>query len=89
MSILRKVLPEISPAYFASVVGAGSLPLTEVLLVPHEGQSSPLTTPQKGILDVFLACIAKALTVQVKTKGVGGSKAPLMTSVRGTFSSPM
>ena len=31
-----------------------------------------LTTP--GLLDVFLSCIAKALTLQVKTKGLHGGK---------------
>ncbi|PIK37591.1 putative E3 ubiquitin-protein ligase MYCBP2 [Apostichopus japonicus] len=82
----QESLPEISPAYFASVVGVSALPPTDVVPVTPEGQSSPLSTPQKGVLDIFLACIAKALTVQVKAKGIGGSKAPQMTSLASTFS---
>ncbi|KAJ8027887.1 E3 ubiquitin-protein ligase MYCBP2 [Holothuria leucospilota] len=89
-SILRKVLPEISPSYFARVVGVTNLPSLDIVMLSQEGHSSSSSSgiPQKGVLDVFLACIAKALTVQVKAKGSGGSKAPQSTSVAKTFSSP-
>ena len=78
-ALLRRMLPELPPPVFASLVGVDVLPTTDygILQVLNstgsiEKYSANLIVvwlPRVGILDVFLACIAKALTIQVKTKG--------------------
>ena len=67
-ALLRRVLPEVPPSLLASLVGVETLPSTNYgILQCLDASSSSLD--RLGIIDVFLACIAKALTVQVKTKG--------------------
>ncbi|XP_050423071.1 E3 ubiquitin-protein ligase MYCBP2 isoform X2 [Adelges cooleyi] len=67
--LLKRVLPEVSPGVMASLTDA-RLPCTELSMASHP----PYRCRQVGLLDHFLAVIAKALTLQVKVKGVGGSK---------------
>ena len=74
VAVLRRVLPDVKPAALASILSVPSLPPVEYSIVSmasrEEGDAS--FDPQKPcILDVFLACIAKALTVQVKIKAAG------------------
>lgn len=72
-SLLRRMLPEIKPLALASVVNVEHLPPADfsIVSVTNKGneQSSEFDEHEPGILDVFLSCIAKALTVQVKVKG--------------------
>ena len=71
-ALLRRVLPEVPPQVLASILGVQSLPpkdfsiISESNKVPELGEFDP---SKAGILDVFLACIAKSLTVQMKVKG--------------------
>lgn len=66
-------MPEIKPETLASVINVEQLPPTDFSIV-SAANSGITYVPNfnehsAGILDVFLSCIAKALTVQVKMKG--------------------
>lgn len=71
-SLLRRILPEIKPEALANVVGADRLPPSDFSIISAASngysQSMEFDEHSLGILDVFLSCIAKALTVQVKVK---------------------
>ncbi|KAJ8666980.1 hypothetical protein QAD02_008642 [Eretmocerus hayati] len=71
-SLLRRILPEIKPEALANVVGAERLPPSDFSIVSAASngysQSVDFNEHELGILDVFLSCIAKSLTVQVKMK---------------------
>lgn len=66
--LLRRVLPEVSPAALASLMGA-RLPAAGFSVA-----SPPSESYKVGLLDNFLAVVAKSLTLQVKLKGTNGSK---------------
>ncbi|RLU26230.1 hypothetical protein DMN91_000023 [Ooceraea biroi] len=72
-SLLRRILPEIKPEALAGVVNVERLPPTDFSIVSAANSGlthiSDFNEHSAGILDVFLSCIAKALTVQVKVKG--------------------
>lgn len=72
-ALFRRVLPEVRPQSLASVLGITSLPPQDFsVLISSSASENASHDPSKlGILDVFLACIAKALTVQTKIKGQG------------------
>ena len=82
-SLLRRVLPEVAPQVLANLLGVPSLPVTDLsaLASSRERDSQTPFDPRRlGLLDVFLACIAKSLTLQMKTKGSkAGSRAPANT----------
>ncbi|XP_063236464.1 E3 ubiquitin-protein ligase MYCBP2 isoform X2 [Bacillus rossius redtenbacheri] len=76
-SLLRRMLPEISPAVLSSVMSVDRLPPADFSIVSATNKApseleKPFDIHSVGVLDVFLACIAKALTVQVKAKGKDG-----------------
>ena len=74
-ALLRRVLPEVAPQTLANLLGVPSLPPPDFNLSRESDQSpEPYDVRRMGILDVFLACIAKALTMQVKTKSKGIGK---------------
>nr|XP_055071383.1 E3 ubiquitin-protein ligase MYCBP2 isoform X5 [Misgurnus anguillicaudatus] len=66
-SLLRRVLPEVTPMRLASVIGVKALPPADISDIIHSTEKGDWT--KLGILDMFLGCIAKALTVQLKAKG--------------------
>ncbi|XP_043928839.1 E3 ubiquitin-protein ligase MYCBP2 [Protopterus annectens] len=66
-SLLRRVLPEVTPARLASILGVKSLPPADISDIIHSTEKGDWN--KLGILDMFLGCIAKALTVQLKAKG--------------------
>lgn len=71
ISLLRRILPEIKPETLASVVGVIRLPPTDFSIAStnaNTAQTPDFDEHNLGILDVFLSCIAKSLTVQVKVK---------------------
>ncbi|KAJ8253382.1 hypothetical protein GJAV_G00212310 [Gymnothorax javanicus] len=72
-SLLRRVLPEVSPARLASIIGVKALPPADISDIIHSTEKGDWN--KLGVLDMFLGCIAKALTVQLKAKG---------TSIAGT-----
>jgi len=61
--LLRRTLLDISPCSFASLLGTATPPPTDVAAVIRSSEPH-----RRGVLDVFLACIAKALSVQVKSR---------------------
>ncbi|KAJ8937061.1 hypothetical protein NQ314_012055 [Rhamnusium bicolor] len=70
-SLLRRMLPEITPETFAKVVGVKNLPAKDfsiVSVVNKASNSGRFDVNQLGILDVFLSVVAKALTLQVKVR---------------------
>lgn len=76
VALLRRVLPEIKPSAFASILGIDSLPPRDLFSADSE-----FDVHKVGVLDVFLACIAKALTVQTKVKGVSGGSSKSVTTI--------
>ncbi|XP_061486038.1 E3 ubiquitin-protein ligase MYCBP2 isoform X17 [Rhineura floridana] len=66
-SLLRRVLPEVTPNRLASIIGVKALPPADISDIIHSTEKGDWN--KLGILDMFLGCIAKALTVQLKAKG--------------------
>ncbi|KAL5012682.1 hypothetical protein ScPMuIL_011233 [Solemya velum] len=70
-AVLKRVLPEVKPQTMANILSVPSLPQAEysIISLACQAEGSDSFDPEKpGILDVFLACISKALTVQTKVK---------------------
>ena len=61
--LLRHLLPHIKPEKMAQAMGVTSLPSSRST---EEGVSVAFDVNRHGILDVFLACITKSLSLQVK-----------------------
>ena len=79
ISLLKRVLPEIKPASFAGMVGITSLPPRDIISNDYDNE---FHLHSVGVMDVFLACIAKALTVQTKIKGgIGGTNNKSATTI--------
>ena len=75
IALLRRVLPEVAPRTMATLLSVPNLPSKEFsILAPSSQNSSYFDLDTPGILDVFLACIAKALNIQTKVKGYGSGK---------------
>ncbi|XP_076385847.1 MYC binding protein highwire isoform X12 [Megachile rotundata] len=83
ISLLKRILPEIKPETLANVINIKRLPPTDFSIVSAANNGFTDTTDfdehSAGILDVFLSCIAKALTVQVKIKGKENNGKALQT----------
>lgn len=81
-SLLRRVLPEIEPVSLGRLLKVRALPPTDFMVNNKDRDFDPADC---GLLDVFLACIAKSLTVQSKVKGqgqgVGGASSKSVTTV--------
>ncbi|KAL1517027.1 hypothetical protein ABEB36_000847, partial [Hypothenemus hampei] len=74
-SLLRRMLPEITPEFFAKVVGVSSLPPRDFNIVNVARDSnSKFDINKPGILDIFLSIIAKNLTLQVKLRSKSSAK---------------
>ncbi|XP_060534839.1 E3 ubiquitin-protein ligase MYCBP2 isoform X2 [Cylas formicarius] len=79
ISLIKRMLPEISPEFFAKVVGVKNLPPKDFNIFPmasKDSNSGKFDIQRLGLLDVFLSVIAKALTVQVKLRGKNGGGGP-------------
>ena len=79
ISVLRRVLPLVPPLRFANLLSVQSLPPRDFTILTaaslqEKSDGGPSFDPLSVcILDIFLACISKALTMQVKKKS-GSSK---------------
>lgn len=75
-SLLRRVLPEIQPESLAALLKVKRLPPSDFMSFSNtrDSDQSSFDPHDVGILDVFLSCVAKALTVQTKVKGSSGGK---------------
>ena len=79
VAVLRRVLPLVPPVRFANILSVTSLPpkdftiLNAASLKSGDSQTLPSFDQHKiGILDIFLGCIAKSLSLQVKKKSNSG-----------------
>ena len=79
ISVLRRVLPLVPPIRFANLLSVHNLPpkdftiLTAASIQSKSDDGNNFDALAPCILDIFLACISKALTMQVKKKS-GNSK---------------
>lgn len=73
VALIRRVLLDVQPKVLAGILGVFCLPPSDFSILSSNSdiQYDP---NRKGLLDVFLACIAKALIVQVKSKLPCGGK---------------
>ncbi|XP_011290756.1 E3 ubiquitin-protein ligase highwire [Musca domestica] len=69
-ALLRRILPEISPATFADILGVQRLPPSDYNIAHQIAIDFDMDS--LGLLDIFLAVIAKSLQLQVKVKSAGG-----------------
>ncbi|XP_054087808.1 E3 ubiquitin-protein ligase highwire isoform X1 [Zeugodacus cucurbitae] len=65
-ALLRRILPEISPESFAELMGVQRLPPADYNIAHQSAADFDMN--RLGLLDIFLAVIAKALQLQVKVK---------------------
>ena len=79
-SLLRRVLPDIEPASLAKILNVQHMPPSDYIAANNK--ETEFDVNDAGLLDVFLACIAKSLTVQSKIKGsFGGASSKNVTTV--------
>ena len=82
-SVLRRVLPEVAPETLASLIGVSQLPDADRMMTSSGGdgdeERSAFDPTRVGILDIFLACVAKSLTLQVKMKGKSSGRGVMNT----------
>lgn len=65
-ALLRRMLPEISPDNLADLLGVHKMPPNDFNIVNQS--TTDFDISRLGILDIFLAVIAKSLQLQVKVK---------------------
>ncbi|XP_069950165.1 E3 ubiquitin-protein ligase MYCBP2 isoform X3 [Cherax quadricarinatus] len=88
VALFRRMLADVPPQSLALIVGVDVLPAQDyaILHAATKDDESTFDIHKQGILDVFLAVIAKALTVQLKTKGSEGSKSVMSQGKGGVTS---
>ncbi|XP_065845558.1 E3 ubiquitin-protein ligase MYCBP2-like isoform X3 [Oscarella lobularis] len=74
LALLRRILAHVTPQRLALTLGVTALPKPGFSVITQAAEASSSSSlanweTSLGILDVFLACIAKGLTVQAKQKG--------------------
>uniref|UniRef100_A0A1B0CBG1 RCR-type E3 ubiquitin transferase n=2 Tax=Lutzomyia longipalpis TaxID=7200 RepID=A0A1B0CBG1_LUTLO len=65
-ALLRRMLPEISPDSLGDLLGITKMPPTDFSIVNQSGGDFDMK--RLGIIDIFLAVVAKSLQLQVKIK---------------------
>lgn len=66
--LLRRILPEITPENLADILGIRMLPPNDFSIVNQNSHTFDMN--RLGIIDIFLAVIAKALQLQIKIKTI-------------------
>lgn len=66
--LLRRILPEITPENLADILGIRIMPPNDFSIVNQNTHTFDMN--RLGIIDIFLAVIAKALQLQIKIKTV-------------------
>ncbi|KAG4079975.1 hypothetical protein HA402_006287 [Bradysia odoriphaga] len=66
--LLRRILPEITPDNLADILGIRVMPPNDFSIVNQSSHAFDMN--RLGIIDIFLAVIAKALQLQIKIKNV-------------------
>lgn len=72
-ALLRRILPEISPEQFADLLNVYSMPPNDFNITNQSTDEFDMN--RLGLLDIFLAVIAKSLQLQVKIKSTSSSSA--------------
>ncbi|XP_055618511.1 E3 ubiquitin-protein ligase highwire isoform X2 [Toxorhynchites rutilus septentrionalis] len=75
-ALIRRILPEISPEILCELIGVDKVPETDFNLLSQNNETFNMN--KCGILDIFLAVIAKALQVQIKVKNNSNKSPPTM-----------
>ncbi|XP_062536745.1 E3 ubiquitin-protein ligase highwire-like [Armigeres subalbatus] len=75
-ALIRRILPEISPETLCELLGVEKIPETDFNLLSQNNETFNMN--KCGILDIFLAVIAKALQVQIKVKNNSNKNPPTM-----------
>lgn len=70
-ALLRRILPEISPEQFADLLNVYSMPPSDFNISNQSTDEFDMN--RLGLLDIFLAVIAKSLQLQVKIKSTSAS----------------
>lgn len=65
-ALLRRILPEILPDQVADLLGVQQMPATDFSIINQDSEDFDMN--RLGMLDIFLAVIAKSLQLQVKIK---------------------
>ena len=69
VALLEKVIPDIAPRKLADYLNIAMLPPEGYSAIAAAINSGTAVLNHVGLLDIFLACISKALSVQAKAKG--------------------
>ena len=69
VALLEKVIPDIAPRKLADYLDITMLPPEGYSAIAAAISSGTAVLNHVGLLDIFLACISKALSVQAKAKG--------------------
>ncbi|XP_055524898.1 E3 ubiquitin-protein ligase highwire isoform X3 [Wyeomyia smithii] len=75
-ALIRRILPEISPETLCELLAVEKVPETDFNLLSQNNETFNMN--KCGILDIFLAVIAKALQVQIKVKNNSNKNPPTM-----------
>ena len=75
-ALIRRILPEISPETLCDILGVAKVPETDFNLLSQNTDNFNMN--ECGILDIFLAVIAKSLQVQIKVKNNSNKNPPTM-----------
>lgn len=70
-ALLRRILPEISPDQLAELLSVDKLPPNDFRIVSQSNVDFDIN--RMGIMDIFLALIAKSLQLQVKIKSASAT----------------
>lgn len=77
-SLLRRILPEVSPDQVAELLDVQCMPPNDFSIVNQNSDAFDMN--RLGILDIFLAIIAKSLQLQVKIKSTAATSAAAPTN---------
>lgn len=72
-ALLRRMLPEIVPETLGDLLGVYRMPPADFSIAGAAADEPAFDMNRMGILDIFLAVIAKSLQLQTKVKTNGGS----------------
>ncbi|XP_064119634.1 E3 ubiquitin-protein ligase MYCBP2-like isoform X5 [Macrobrachium nipponense] len=89
VALFRRMLADVPPQSLALILGVESLPAQDyaILHAATTDEDDSFDIHKQGLLDVFLAVIAKALTVQLKTKGKEGNSKSVGNQGKGGVNS--
>jgi len=73
VALLEKVIPVITPRKLADYLDISLLPPEGYSAIAAAISSGTAVLNHVGLLDIFLACVSKALSVQAKAKGRSAS----------------